>query len=145
MNWLHGPVDKGYGFLRLFKAMSAGMSDKGKRQVFSGLLENKVLSWFLGTKFKLWRELEEEFLSTWCIVISSMTAIVEVAKIVQEDHEHIRVYASKFEEYERFFQDFDGRVFISMFLNNVCRVLMINAVSIKRSKLSWYTFMSEIT
>ena len=109
MNRFHGPVDKGYGFLQSFKAMSAGMSDKGKRQAFSGLLENEVLSWFLGTKFKTWQELEEEFLSTWCIVMSSTTAIVEVAKIVQEEHEHIRVYASKFEDYKRFFRGYLDR------------------------------------
>ena len=146
INWFHGPVDKGYGFLQSFKAISAGMSDKGKRQEFSGLLENKVLSWFLGTKFKLWRELEEELLSTWCIVMSSTTAIVEVAKIVQEEQEHIRVYASKFEEYKRFFWDtLTEEAIIAMFLNNVHKVLRIHAMSLKRSKLSWDAFLREIT
>ena len=61
-------------------------------------------------------------MSTWCIVMSSTTAIVEVAKIVQDESEHIRVYASKFEEYKRFFRDtLTEEAIIAMFLNNVIR------------------------
>ena len=37
----------------------------------------------LGTKFASWEELEAEFLQTWCVVMSSTMAIVEVAKVHQ--------------------------------------------------------------
>ena len=47
MGRFHGPVKKGYGFLQSFKTMSKGLSDARKVQVFSGLLEEKALSWFL--------------------------------------------------------------------------------------------------
>ena len=49
--------------------------------------------------------------------MSSTTAIVEVAKIVQEEQEPIRVYASKFKEYKRFFRDtLTEEAIIAMFL-----------------------------
>ena len=50
-------------------------------------------------------ELETEFLQTWCIFMSSTTAIVEVAKVHQRESDHICVYLAKFEKYCRFFQD----------------------------------------
>ena len=56
------------------------MTDGRKIQVFSGLLEKEALSWFLGTKFHLWKELEEEFLQTWCVVMTSTNAIVDVQR-----------------------------------------------------------------
>ena len=64
--------------------MSKGLSDARKIQVFSGLLEDKALSWFLGTKFGSWLELKQEFIQTWCVVLTSTNAIVEVAKVVQK-------------------------------------------------------------
>ena len=67
-------------------------------QIFAGLLEGEALSWYLSTSFSLWKELENEFVQTWCVYMSSTTAIVEVAKVYQKKYEHIRVYASKFEE-----------------------------------------------
>ena len=70
-----------------------------------GLLVGKALSWHLGTVFSSWKELEEESIQMWCIYMSSTLAIVEVAKVYQKEHEHIRVYASKFEELHRFFKD----------------------------------------
>ena len=57
-----------------------------------------MLSWFLGTKFASWEELEAEFLQTWRVVMSSTTAIVEVAKVHQSELDHIRLYLAKFEE-----------------------------------------------
>ena len=51
MGYFYGPVEKEYGFLKSFKTMSEGLSDARKVQVFSGLLEEKALLWFLGTKF----------------------------------------------------------------------------------------------
>ena len=67
--------------------MAEGMTDGRKIQVFSGLLEKEALSWFLGTKFHLWKELEEEFLQTWCVVMTSTNAKVDVAKIFQKENE----------------------------------------------------------
>ena len=93
MERFHGPVKKGYGFLQSFKAMAEGMTDGRKIQVFSGLLEKEALSWFLGTKFHSWKELEEEFLQTWCVVMTSTNAIVDVAKIFQKENKYIWIYA----------------------------------------------------
>ena len=38
-------------------------------------------------------------------LMSFTSAIVEVAKLYQKEHEHIRVYASKFIDLHRFFKD----------------------------------------
>ena len=43
------------------KAMTEGMTNGRKLQVFSGLLGKKALLWFLGTKLQIWKELEEKF------------------------------------------------------------------------------------
>ena len=52
--------------------------------------------------------------------MSSTTAIVEVAKVYQKEHEHIRVYASKFVELHRFFRStLTEESVIGLFLNNV--------------------------
>ena len=74
-------------------------------QIFVGLLEGEALSWYLRTVLSWWKELEEEFIQTLCVYMSSTLAIVEIAKVYQKEHEHIRVYASKFEELHRFFKD----------------------------------------
>ena len=44
--------EKGYGFLQSFKAVSDGLRNERKIQVFSGLLEREVVEWFLGSHFK---------------------------------------------------------------------------------------------
>ena len=78
--------------------------------------------------------------------MSSTSAIVEVAKVYQKEHEHIRVYASKFEELHRFFKDtLTKEAVIGLFLNNVRKSLKVHAVGIKRSKPSWDVFLREIT
>ena len=46
MEQFHGPVEREYGFLQSFKTMSEGMPGARRMQVFSGLLERKVLLWF---------------------------------------------------------------------------------------------------
>ena len=60
----HGPVEKGYGFLQSFKAVSDELSNERKIQVFSGLLVREVLEWFLGSRFSSWLELETDFQQT---------------------------------------------------------------------------------
>ena len=57
MDQLHGPVNKEYGFLQSFKAVSVGLSNERKIQVFSGLLEHEVLEQFLVSCFNFWLEL----------------------------------------------------------------------------------------
>ena len=75
-----------------------------------------------------------------------MLAIVEVAKVYQKEHEHIRVYTFKFEELHRFFKDtLTKKAVISLFLNNVRKSLKVHAVGIKRSKPSLDAFLREIT
>ena len=78
------------------------MSDAKKVQVFSGLLEKEALLWFLETKFGSWLELKPEFIQTWCFMMTSTNAIVEVAKEVQKEHEQFCIYASKFKGYCQF-------------------------------------------
>ena len=102
--------------------------------------------WFLGTKFASWEELEAEFLQTWCIAISSTTAIVEVAKVHQRELDHIHVYLAKFEEYYCFFKDTLTReAVISLFIINAQRALKIHSFPVKRAKLLWDAFLHEIT
>ena len=126
--------------------MSDGLSKERKIQVFSGLLEREVLEWFLGSCFSSWLELETDFLQTWCVVMTATDAIVDVAKLYQKENKHIRVYASKFEEYRRFFKaTLTEEAMIAMFLNNVHKSLKVHAVGIKRSKPSWDAFLREIT
>ena len=91
--------------MQLFKTRTGSFSDGKRMQIFAELLEGEALSCYLGTVFSLWKELEEEFIQTWCIYMLSTLAIVEVAKVYQKKHEHIRVYASKFKELHRFFKD----------------------------------------
>ena len=99
-----------------------------------------------GFRFSSWLELETNFLQTWCVVMIATDAIVEVAKCYQKKNEHICVYASKFEEYWRFFKaTLTEEAMITMFLSNVCKLLKAHAVGIKRSKPSWDTFLQEIT
>ena len=85
MGRFQGPVKMGYGFLQSFKTMSKGLSYTRKIQVFSGLLEDKALLWFLRTKFGSWLELKQEFIQTWCVLMTSTNVIVEVAKVVQKN------------------------------------------------------------
>ena len=78
--------------------------------------------------------------------MSSTSEIVEVAKVYQKEHEHIRVYASKFEELHRFFKDaLIKEAVIGLFLNNVRKSLKVHAVGIKRAKPLWDAFLREIT
>ena len=104
MGCFHVPVKKGYSFLQSYKTMSEGLLDTRKIQVFSGLQEDEALLWFLSTKFRSWLELKQGFIQMWCVLMTATNAIVEVAKVVQKEHEHISVYASKFEEYRWFFK-----------------------------------------
>ena len=78
--------------------------------------------------------------------MTATEAIVDVAKLYQKEHEHICVYASKFEEYCWFFKaTLTEEAMISMFLNNVRNSLKVHAVGVKRSKPSWDAFLREIT
>ena len=114
-------------------------------QVFAGLLEGEALSWYLGTSFGSWKELENEFVQTWCVYIST-TAIVEVAKVYQKKNEHIRVYASKFEKLHRFFRStLMEESVIKLFINNVRKLLKVHDLGIKKTKPSWDAFLQEIT
>ena len=71
---------------------------------------------------------------------------MELAKVYQKEHEHIRVYALKFKELHRFFKDtLTKEAVIGLFLNNVRKSLKVHAIGIKRSKLSWDAFLREIT
>ena len=81
MERFHGPVEKGYAFLQSFKTMIGSFTNNRKMQIFAGLLEGEALSWYLGTSLSSWKELETEFVQTWCVYMSSTTAIVEVAKV----------------------------------------------------------------
>ena len=146
MERFHGPVEKGYAFLQSFKTMTGGFNDNRKMQILAGLLEGEALSWYLGTSFSSWKELENRFFQTWCVYRSSTTAIVEVAKVYQKEYEHIRVYASKFDELHRFFRcTLTEEAVIGLFLDNVRKSLKVHAIGIKRSKPSWNAFLCEIT
>ena len=113
-------MEKGYTFLQSFRTQTGSFSDDKWMQIFAELLEGEALSWYLGTVFSSWKELEEEFLQTWCVYMSSTLAIVEVSKVYQKEHEHIWVYASKFEDLHRFFKDtLTKEAVIELFLNNV--------------------------
>ena len=104
-------------------------------QIFAGLLEKEALSWYLGTSFSLWKELENEFVQTWCVYMSSATAIVEVAKVYQKEYEHIRVYATKFEELHCFFRStLTEEAVIGLLLNNVRKSLKVHAIETKKIK-----------
>ena len=51
------------------------------------------------------------------------------SKVYQKEHEHIRVYASKFEELHRFFKDtLIKEAVIGLFLNNVRKSLKVHVV-----------------
>ena len=58
-------------------------------QIFAGLLEGEALSCYLGTSLSFWEELETEFVQTWCVYMSSTTAIVEAAKVYLKEHKKI--------------------------------------------------------
>ena len=81
MERFHGPVEKRYAFLQSFKTRTGSFLDGKQMQIFAELLEGEELSWYLGTVFSFWKELEEEFIQTWRIYMSSTLAIVEVAKV----------------------------------------------------------------
>ena len=77
--------------------------------------------------------------------MSSTTAIVEVAKVLQRELDHICVYLAKFEEYCRFFKDtLTEEDFNSLFLNNVREALKIHFIADKRAQLSWDACLREI-
>ena len=78
--------------------------------------------------------------------MKSTNAIVEVAKVVQKEHEHICTYASKFKGYCQFFKNtLLEEAIIAMFLNNVRKLLRVHTITIKQAKLSWEEFLKEIT
>ena len=71
---------------------------------------------------------------------------MEVAKVIQKEHEHICTYASKFEGYCWFFKNtLSEEAIIAMFLNNVRKLLRVHAITIKQAKPSWEEFLKEIT
>ena len=72
---------------------------KGRYKSFLACFKCEVLKCFLVPVFLLGLELETDFLQTRCVVVTATDAIVEVAKLYQIEHEHIRVYTSKFEIY----------------------------------------------
>ena len=95
-----------------------------------------------GFPFYFFLELETDFLQTYCVFMKSSNSIIEVAKCYQKEHEHICVYASKFEDYWRFFKaTLTEEAMITMFLNNVHKSLKVHAVGIKMSKPSWDAFL----
>ena len=82
----------------------------------------------------------------WCVVMTSTNAIVEVAKVVQKEHEHICIYASKFEGYCWFFKEtLLEEAKIAMFLNNMRILLRVHAITIKCANPTWEDFWKEIT
>ena len=84
-------------------------------------------------------------MQTWCVVMSSTTAIVEVAKAHQRELDHICVYSAKIEEYRHFFKDaLTEEAVISLFLSKVCRALKIHSILVERAKLLWDAFLCEI-
>ena len=73
--------------------------------------------------------------------MTSTNAFVEVAKVVQKEHEHICTYASKFKGYCWSFKNtLSEEALIAMFLNNVRKLLRVHANTIKRAKPSWEEF-----
>ena len=69
-------------------------------------------------------ELKQEFIQMWCVVMTSTNAVLEVAKVVQKEPEHICSHASKFKGYCRFFKGtLLEEAIIAMFLNNVRKLL----------------------
>ena len=108
------------------------------------MLEGQALSWYLGTSFCSWKELGTEFVQTWCIYMSYTTAIVEVAKVYQKEHEHIKVHALKFEELHCFFIiTLTEESILGLFLNNVRKSLKVYGAVTKRSKPSWDAFLRK--
>ena len=56
--------------------------------------------------------------------MASTTAIVKLVKVYQKEHEHIRVYTSKFEEFNRLFKGIlIEESVIGLFLNKVRKLL----------------------
>ena len=86
MGCFHVTVEKGYGFLQFFKTISEGLSDTRKIQVYSDLLEDEALLWFLGTKFGSWLDIKQEFIKTWCVVMKAKNEIVDVEKVFKKEN-----------------------------------------------------------
>ena len=70
--------------------------------------------------------------------MSSTKAIVEANKLWQKEDEHIRIYASQFEELRRFFKEcIDNRNCIEMFMGHVREPMRVHAVSLAQENLEW--------
>ena len=84
--------------------MSKGLSDARKIQVFSGLNDTRLYYGSWEQDLEAGRSSNKNLFKRG-VFITSTNAIVEVAKVVQKEHEHIHIYASKFKGYCQFFKE----------------------------------------
>ena len=96
--------EKRCAFFQSSKTITGSFKEKRKIQIFAVFWKEKLYTGIWEISFCYWRELETEFVHTWFVCMSSTTAVVEAAKVYQKEHEHIRVYASKFEELHCFLE-----------------------------------------
>ena len=85
------------------------------------------------------------FKQKWCFKLSPSDAIARACQVYQREDGYIRKYIVKFEELKRFFGEMSMSTLIDMFMRNTRRAVHNRYNELKRRKLTWEQFLSEVT
>ena len=85
------------------------------------------------------------FKKTWCIKLDLFDAIARACQVYQREDLYIREYIAKFEELKRFFEEMSMSTLIDIFMRNTRQAVHNSYIKLKRRKLTWEQFLSEIT
>ena len=124
---------------------SVGMGEAKRIATFIALGGIATASWFEREDFKTWEALEESFKKTWCIKLNLSDAIARACQVYQREDGYIREYIVGFKELKRFFGEMSMSTLINMFMRNTCGAVHNRYNELKRRKLTWEQFLSEVT
>ena len=88
----------------MFKMLTTDWDEKQKINAFGGYVGPKAIEWFTHHRFSSWSKLEKAFKASWCDIMTPTEALAKVMHMKQKEDEHIRIYASEFKDYMKFFE-----------------------------------------
>ena len=142
---ISGLVKDGFKFIEEFKMKSVGMGEAKKMATFMALGGIATASWYELNNFETWEDLEESFKKTWCIKLNPSDAIAWACQTFQREEGYIQEYIVEFEDLKRFFGYMSVSTLIDMFMRNTRRAVHNRYNKLKRRKLTWEQFLTEVT
>lgn len=145
MKIFSGNPEEGLKFLDSFKLQTQNMRDVKRIASFGALCGPEAGEWFYNKDFQTWFELEKAFKEAWCITYTPVQAFSKAMLLKQDEQEHMRVFASRFEEFRKFFRkDISRDLVIDVFMENTREAVRKHLLEVRKLDLSWDNFLAKV-